>query len=153
MPLNQCGMLAGIPIKMNESSLIYCLIEYSGVGVAVFILLLTNPEVWRTERTRCLPRWFVSVPFFFLIGLISLLLIHVLPNKKEMLLDLGWFSIAAGTIILLLSYIVFSLISMAPYQLSNLITLGGRFLGKIRASLDKEAERLKVMDRKDNGDT
>jgi len=113
------------------------LIAYSGIGVTVVILLLTNPEVWE-ENKRIPPRWLIITPVPFFIGLFLLLFTYLFPEKTR-LIDLGWISVIGGTFLLFAFYVIFLITNIAPGLLISLIASLGRLLSRIGLSLHKKA--------------
>ena len=122
-----------------------CLIGYSGIGVIVFILLLTNPEVWKESGRRSLSRWFIIVPLPFLIGLVSLLSTYVHPISR--MHDLGWAGITFGTILLFAIYIIFLFLTIAPPSIYRLISRTGKIMRRMGLSLHKSANQFDSLHR------
>jgi len=117
------------------------LIEYSGIGVAIFTLILTNPELWQGRR-QALPRWFIVVPFPFFAGLILLLLSYMMENSK-IIISLGWFWIIAGTILLFVAYLLFFLVNVAPRAIiGRLLSWAGDKMQRLGLSLRRYARRI-----------
>lgn len=119
------------------------LIGYAGVGVSVFILLMTNPDIWTEGRQRCLPRWFAGVPLFFLVSL--LVLLATPASSRPWLTLVGWFSAVVGTLLVLVSYAVFLYITASGIAARRTIHWGARILRKLGLSITRtpraEAER------------
>ncbi|MBI1929474.1 hypothetical protein HYR99_35170 [Candidatus Poribacteria bacterium] len=123
-----------------ETISINSLIEYSGIGVSIFIVLLTNPEVWQDARQRSLSRWFIISPIFLLLGLILLLLTHVFPSYR--IFEIGFFSILIGTIMVAISYAWFLLITFALRPTARSLFWVAHLLDVLHLSLHKAAERM-----------
>ena len=117
------------------------LIEYSAIGVAIFTLILTNPELWQGKR-QALPILFIIVPFPFFAGLILLLLSYMMENSK-IIISLGWLWIIVGTILLFVAYLLFFLINVAPRSIIKRLLFGvGGKMQKLGLSLSKYARRI-----------
>jgi len=117
------------------------LIEYSGIGVAIFTLILTNPELWQGKR-QALPRWFIIVPFPFFVGLILLLLSYVMENSK-ITISLGWLWVIIGTILLFVTYLLFFLVNIVPRSIIKRLLFGvGDKMQKLGLSISKYARRI-----------
>jgi hypothetical protein len=123
------------------------LIEYSGIGISLFILILTNPEIWQGNK-RVLARWFIIVPLPFFIGLIFLLYSCYSCYQNSITIELlGWINIINGTILLFMIYVYFLISNVAAKHVSKiLIWFGEHLLSKglsIGASAQKAENRLK----------
>ena len=100
-------------LKINDA-IIGSLIEYAGVGVAIFTLILTNPELWQEQnKGRKLSKLFVFVPFPYFTGLV-LLLIGCIDETPIILKMLGYLGIILGTVLLVVTHLIFLLCRIAP---------------------------------------